>query len=292
MGIGRNASSLLFFALIAVCALWEPAVRLQILPLLMLAAAAVASLEATRLLAAAGSPPWRPGVLVLTLLLACDGWLFGFGHAGLIAIAAVIVTLAWAITRPIEGAASAAGASLLATLWVGFGFGAMLALWGWDGGGAIPRGGRFLILFLLPAAMFQDVGAMWAGAAFGRRKLAPTLSPNKTVEGSVGGLLGSVLTGLVVWGIYALVGNARDDLPLGDLLTWWDALALGVLFGSVGQIGDLAESLLKRGAGVKDSGVSGTEHGGVLDVADSLLFCAPVMLLWAWGRGLWMFSGA
>jgi CDP-diglyceride synthetase len=96
--------------------------------------------------------------------------------------------------------------------------------------------------------------------------------------------------GLILWGVYECFRKSQQGMPLSEFFLWWDALALGLLFGSVGQLGDLSESLLKREAGVKDSGWTGTTHGGVLDVFDSLLFCAPLMFLYAWARGLWMFA--
>ena len=105
-----------------------------------------------------------------------------------------------------------------------------------------------------------------SAAAFGRRKLAPTVSPNKTVEGALGGLVGSTLIG----------GAAGAWLILPELGLARGALA-GALASTAGQIGDLIESLWKRGAGVKDSGVFLPGHGGFYDRIDSLLFAGPVL---------------
>lgn len=134
-----------------------------------------------------------------------------------------------------------------------------------------PAKGSLLMLFLFLVTWGGDAAAYYVGRAMGRHPLAPQISPKKTVEGAVGGLVGSV--GL------ALLGRSwwLPALPLVD------ALVLGMGLGVLGQAGDLAESLLKRSAGVKDSGRLIPAHGGVLDKVDSLLFTAPALhyyLLW------------
>ena len=115
----------------------------------------------------------------------------------------------------------------------------------------------------------SDIGAYFAGRSLGRNKLIPWLSPGKTWEGLVGG----VITAAVVGGLLALAtGGAAGT---GRVPVWLGAVG-GALLAVVGQLGDLAESLLKRTAGAKDSGTLLPGMGGVLDVIDSLLFAAPV----------------
>ena len=124
-----------------------------------------------------------------------------------------------------------------------------------------------------PAYVFYIFGVVWLGDAaalicgrwFGRHKLAPRLSPGKTIEGAIGGLLGS-LCGATLGGRW-LLGH----------LTLTQCVAIGCLLAVVGQLGDLSESLLKRSSGVKDSGVLIPGHGGILDKVDGILFGAPVL---------------
>jgi phosphatidate cytidylyltransferase len=133
----------------------------------------------------------------------------------------------------------------------------MLAI-GWQ---AAPRGLAWALTVIL-ATWVGDSAAYLTGRAFGRRKLAPRLSPNKTIEGGLGGLIGS----LVVGGLAFLV------FGLG---AWWIGAFVGFVIGVAGQVGDLVESFLKRQAGVKDSGTLIPGHGGILDRIDALLFAFP-----------------
>lgn len=136
-----------------------------------------------------------------------------------------------------------------------------------------PGPDRFtLVVGLLALVWAYDTGAFFAGRFWGRRKLAPALSPGKTWEGVVGGLLLSV--GVAFGGLWALWPEWPPATRLGH------ALGLGVLVGGAAQLGDLFESLLKRAAGVKDSGRLFPGHGGLLDRLDGLLFALPVYVLY------------
>jgi phosphatidate cytidylyltransferase len=146
----------------------------------------------------------------------------------------------------------------------------------------LPPGG---LLLLLPVFVTwaSDIGAYAVGRAIGRHKLIPSVSPGKTLEGSIGGLIASMLVALV-YTTYVLH-------PRSHLAFHWapfGAVAFGALVSAAAQVGDLAESLLKREAGVKDSSNLLPGHGGILDRFDSLLFVMPVsfvllnfMLTWA-----------
>src|SRR5205085_2600616 len=133
----------------------------------------------------------------------------------------------------------------------------------------VPHLAAKLLTMFFAMVMLTDTGAFYAGRSLGRHKLAPRISPGKTVEGAVGGFLTAVLTGPLCHYTFF------PEIPL------LQAMLLGAAIGLVGQVGDLAESLLKRGAQVKDSGNLLPGHGGMLDRVDSLLFCAPLLYYYA-----------
>lgn len=122
------------------------------------------------------------------------------------------------------------------------------------------------VLFLFGIVWICDSCAYYGGKRWGRRKLAPVVSPNKTWEGTIAGLAGATVFGAVAgtWILLPEIGPVRGALA-------------GALASSAGQIGDLVESMWKRGAGVKDSGVFLPGHGGFYDRIDSLLFAGPVL---------------
>jgi len=151
---------------------------------------------------------------------------------------------------------SRVSAGVLGPLYIGLPLGALMAV-RWEFG-------REAALLLIVIVVASDTAQYYTGRTFGRRPLAPTLSPKKTVEGAVGGLAAGALT-------LALVGH-----------WWWPAAPIGLRAGLgavlvvLGITGDLFESMLKRAAGVKDSSALIPGHGGVLDRIDALLFAAPV----------------
>lgn len=134
--------------------------------------------------------------------------------------------------------------------------------------------GAVALVSLLVTVKMCDVGAYTAGRLIGRHKMSPKLSPGKTWEGFFGGIAFACLG---AWFSFAVV--APRMLPISDAnepWRWWGVLLYGVLVGVGGVLGDLAESLLKRSAGVKDSSSWMPGFGGVLDLLDSILFAAPV----------------
>ncbi len=120
----------------------------------------------------------------------------------------------------------------------------------------------FVVLMFI-SILLTDVGCYYIGSKFGKRKLAPVISPNKTIEGSIGGAFFAILGAMVI-GLY-----------LG--LQWYLALLAGIICTICAQLGDLSESLIKRDAGVKDSGSSLPGHGGFLDRTDSFILTIPIM---------------
>lgn len=136
--------------------------------------------------------------------------------------------------------------------------------------------GVALLLFLMVCVWAGDIAALYVGRAFGRNKLAPRLSPGKTWEGSFASLLGSIAAaGIVLWISDAL--TARGNLILHITQPVWQTLVLAAIVNIAAQLGDLLESAIKRGAGVKDSGTILPGHGGILDRIDALLVAAPVL---------------
>jgi phosphatidate cytidylyltransferase len=137
--------------------------------------------------------------------------------------------------------------------------------------------GPSLLAFLLCVVWAGDSCALYVGGSYGRRRIAPSLSPNKTLEGTIASLVGGLLiTGFLVALSGFLAGHDITLLNFPEPLWYW--LLLAVVLNAGAQLGDLAESALKRGAGVKDAGNILPGHGGVLDRMDALLIAAP--LLW------------
>jgi phosphatidate cytidylyltransferase len=228
---------------------------------LVAAALAVGLHEFFGLLRARGLRPMsRVGLLLASaffLDVAFPGWLdVPFAPVG------VLVLLGFALSRGADfESVSAAAATLLGAVYVGALGGTIAALLRLPP----PAEGPWRILLLLVVVMVSDTSAFFVGHAIGRRRLAPAVSPGKSVEGAIGGIVGGVL------GALAVRAAGLPDLPLAHVA------ALGALVAALGIVGDLDESLLKRWAGVKDSGALFPGHGGMLDRLDSLLFGAPVL---------------
>lgn len=133
----------------------------------------------------------------------------------------------------------------------------------------IPGLSTKLLLFFFAVIFGSDSGAYFAGRAFGKHKLAPAISPGKTIEGLIGGLLAA-----------AVIAAACSWLFFPELNVWF-AIGLGTVMAAVGVLGDLAESAMKRGSGTKDAANILPGHGGLLDRLDSLLLNAPILYYFA-----------
>lgn len=125
-------------------------------------------------------------------------------------------------------------------------------------------GGIHWTFLLLSTVFAGDISAYYIGSAVGKHKLCPAVSPGKTVEGAIGGIGANLAVGSL-WKLYSL-----------PAVSWQSCVIFFLLIGLAGQIGDLFESLFKRGADVKDSGIIVPGHGGMLDRIDAVLFAAPV----------------
>lgn len=185
-----------------------------------------------------------------------------------LALMFVLVVLTMAIRRPHRDALTTVGFTLLGYLWIPAFFSYMLTL------RASPDTVLGLATIVVPglAIVASDVGGWWIGRALGRRPLSRDLSPDKTIEGALGGLaLAALVTPAAAWAMTAWG-------PGSPVSTLW-ALPLGIAVAFASQAGDLFESLVKRWAGVKDAGLFLPGQGGVLDRIDSHLFALPVTYL-------------
>jgi len=136
--------------------------------------------------------------------------------------------------------------------------------------------GPALVLFLMVCVWAGDIAALYIGRAFGKRKIAPRLSPGKTWLGSLASIAGSMLAAsLVVFISNTLIAHGNTLLHISQPL--WQSILLAAIVNIAAQLGDLLESAIKRGGGVKDSGTMLPGHGGILDRIDALLLATPVL---------------
>lgn len=177
-----------------------------------------------------------------------------------VAVAVMLVFFVQAAARRTADAIPNIAATLLAVCYLGV-LGLFLVL-------IRVQFGIWGFLLYLVAVKFTDIGAWLAGITVGRHKMIPWLSPGKSWEGLAGGVLVAALASLAM----ALAALAAD----AQAVPWWKAVIFGLVLAPTGQCGDLAESLLKRDAGLKDSGATIPGFGGLLDILDSPLGAAPV----------------
>lgn len=186
---------------------------------------------------------------------------FAIVGTGLFAVF-VLSLLVFSRAHQITGVLAAAGGIVFTMLYLGLMPSFLLAL--------RQHHSAWWIVGIILVTKSADIGAFFTGKAIGRHKLIPWLSPGKTWEGLIGGMVFAALTGLAAAAISGGLEAPADRLPL------WVGAACGLAFAVVGLFGDLTMSLLKRGAGLKDASAILPGLGGVLDVLDSPLFVAPV----------------
>jgi phosphatidate cytidylyltransferase len=169
----------------------------------------------------------------------------------------VMISLIWLLGRPKkEGAFIGWAWTIAGILYIGWLLSHFVALRGLEDG-------RNWVFFALFVTFASDTTAFFVGRALGRHKLAPKVSPGKTWEGTIAGVLGAIIASL----LFSLL------IPVG----YWQMVVLGILVSTFGQLGDLVESLLKRNMGVKDSSKIIPGHGGFLDRIDSVVFAGVVV---------------
>ena len=207
----------------------------------------------------------RGAMVALSAVLPVLTILWGFLTAespALLWAAEIMLLFAYAVSQGGAVKFEQVAAALFAGIAIAYSFASFLRM---DAGGAA----RPLLLLPFVLSFSCDSGAYLAGRAFGRHKLAPVVSPHKTVEGAVGGLLGNVIGGLV----FAFLMRHFNVAGAGYL----QMTALSLVCGVISQLGDLSFSLIKRQYGIKDYGRVFLSHGGVLDRFDSVLFVTPVV---------------
>ncbi|MDT2824700.1 phosphatidate cytidylyltransferase [Vagococcus lutrae] len=204
---------------------------------------------------------------VLFLVLPIDDWFFFLPATAAnfyLFYLSVMVLLSASVFSKNTYTFEDAAFPVLATLYVGIGFKSFLLARG--------LGQDFSVLIYGLAIVWStDIGAYMIGRKVGKNKLAPHVSPNKTIEGSLGGILCALAASLIVFLIYPAKTYFGHSV--------WALLPMTVVLSVAGQLGDLVESALKRFYGVKDSGKILPGHGGILDRFDSLLFVFPLMKL-------------
>jgi phosphatidate cytidylyltransferase len=220
--------------------------------------------------------PW----LAVTPLFGDRSSLAGWEAAGQWLAVCVLVSVVWILVR---GETQGALANMAATIWLivylGF-FGSFASRLRID---VVGPAGSWLVLYFIGVVKFADIGAYFTGVAIGRHKIVPKISPNKTLEGYIGGLVVAAGVSVALAWLVGIIVPRYEGLSSSPWLTSGQAVVFGLVMGLLGQVGDLIESLVKRDAQIKDSGSLVPTFGGVLDIIDSPLLAAPV----AW----WMLTG-
>jgi phosphatidate cytidylyltransferase len=221
----------------------------------------IAVLEASSVLQglATPRPVSRPVLVVGVVTIQLGAWLLGPEGQTLGLLVLVLGAFVWSLVAlPRQDVVAKLGTTILLGCWVGLlaSYGVLLAT---------LDDGVVAVLAVVGAAIMGDIGGYAFGRLFGRTRIAPTVSPNKTWEGLVGGV---VLAGVLAWFVLPLVGDLFERPLVG--------VAVAVLSVLAGFVGDLTESMVKRDLGVKDLGDLLPGHGGILDRVDGLLLALPV----------------
>jgi phosphatidate cytidylyltransferase len=221
-------------------------------------------------------PPRIPVLVAIAALFAGNYLLSSWGYqvpeqtASLFGLLCILLLVYCAFFSPVERSLADATSSVFALFYLGLTLITLPML-------REATNGPSLLAFLFLTVWAGDIAALYVGRSFGKRKLAPKLSPNKTWAGAIGSVLGSVAVAGILLGLSLYLAQWNSaTLSFADEV-WWYWLILAVVVNVAAQFGDLAESALKRSAGVKDSGTLLPGHGGMLDRIDALLLAAPVL---------------
>lgn len=280
--------------------------RGSVIPLMFLVVLGLGVAEMVRLLRARGVNPFVVPAYLLTLGLVVLPWLGPAGYLGEsiadreglywsvagVAAAVLLVGFFAVFRNNPNGTLLDGSATLLLVLYLGFlgSFGLQLRC----GLNSATHQGVWLLLIMILVTKSSDIGGYLVGSAIGRHKLIPAISPGKSVEGAIGGLVGSGLAavlfawpgrlpveaneypGRAVWIWSEMTTSFRNVFPGEGWVIVGKAFLFGVVLSLFAQMGDLFESCFKRDAGIKDSGSVMPHYGGILDLVDSPLFALPV----------------
>lgn len=245
--------------------------------IVLAAAALVSGLAAWEMLILAGPAGAHPPRL---LVLAAMAALFAAVYfdteieTPVLLLLSLVFFVVCTFRSPLEKVLQDTAVSIFCLIYVGLSLTTIPLLW--------ARGdGPSLLLFLFCVVWCGDVAALYIGRSMGRSKLAPRLSPNKTWEGSAASMAGSILITIVLFYLARQL-QAHGIFALGYSGGLWRWVVLAILLNVAAQLGDLVESAIKRGSGVKDSGAMLPGHGGILDRIDALLLAAPVLWFAQW----------
>lgn len=272
----RILTGLILAPLLVSVVLWGPKTAMT---LVLVAAAAICADELVRMFATTR----RRDRLVISALAACVAASPLLGAAALTVglSLAMCVWLFACLASPgtVQDGAQRGALGALALAYVGLLVAMLIAIFQQSAkpDGAAFDVGRGALMAVFVMVFMGDTGAYFAGRALGRHKLYELVSPKKTVEGGIGGLVASV------------GGGAILSLWLVPAVPLLHGMVLGALCGAFGQVGDFAESLFKRATGTKDSGTLLPGHGGMLDRVDGVLFAGPVVMAYLLWSGLGTF---
>lgn len=232
--------------------------------------AVLAAWEFLGLAAACGAKPSRIALVVAIVALFIGNFEWPDETLNLFGLLSILLLVSCTFRSPVERMLADAASSVFALFYVGLTLIPLPML-------REATNGPSLLVFLFCVVWTGDIAALYTGRVLGRHKLAPQLSPNKTWEGAIGSVLGSVAIAGVLLGLASYLKSLNSVALSYSDEAWWYWLILAAVINVAAQVGDLAESALKRSAGVKDSGHLLPGHGGVLDRIDALLLAAPAL---------------
>ncbi|MHB8302185.1 MAG: phosphatidate cytidylyltransferase [Acidobacteriaceae bacterium] len=262
----RILTAVVLIPLVLVLTLWGPQ-WLQMLVMCAIAELALHEYLALAYASGARSPRWLVHICC-AILFAIAYWAPAFLLA-VLGIFALTMLGVCSLRSPLQRVLADAAGGFFGLMYVAFPLLLAPLI-------AAQENGTGQLLFLLVVVWAGDITALYVGGLLGRRPMAPVLSPKKTWEGAAGSMIGGIAAGL---GMVAC-GSALYRHGIVLLLyaqPWWYWLGMAILLNVAAQIGDLLESVIKRGAGLKDSGSLLPGHGGILDRVDALLLALPVL---------------